>query len=139
MLERLNETYYSSIANCLNAIIPVQWRIIALNAEVEPDAVTLYFYFYDETKQLFVQSGELYKSYGINRKEYKILISELSDLILDLHTDIKEKIGDDWTTFSFVLNSNGSFKTKFGYEVLENSSQMERRDAWEKAYLVLEA
>ncbi len=138
MIENLNELYYSKIANNLNEIIPVKWKKVALCAEVDIGVVTIYFYFYDESKSTFEQGGFLHKQYGVNRRKYKAFSFELSDLILDLHKDIKEKTGDNWTILSFILYCNGEFKTNFGYENLYESCPIDRRKIWKNKYLTLD-
>ena len=135
MIDKINETYYKQIANSVNNIIPVKWERIALYAEMGESSVMTFFYFYDCDKKSYIQGGDLYDNYSISRTDYRSFVVSLSKQIRALHDDILQNTGDDWTQMTFLLQKVGKFNVEFGYEDLNETTEMERRKVWKDKYL----
>lgn len=135
MIENLNESYFTKLAEALNNIIPVAWDKIVFYAEVEPDVVTQLFYFRETEKSAYIQGGDIYEKYNVSRKEYLIFVYEVSDLILEFNSEYSEKVDSKWASLTFMLESTGKFKTEFGYENLELKLETERHNEWKEKYL----
>lgn len=61
-----------------------------------------------------------YFEYGANGKKVNKAVSDSSsleflDLILELHKDMKNHTGGDWSEFTLTIDENGQAKTKFKY------------------------
>jgi hypothetical protein len=130
-----SELLYSELAEKLNEIIPVVWDKIYFRSEVEIGAVELTYWFIDSRTKEIVQNFDMSSKYGIDRKSEKIAFSEMTYIIENLHKTLNEEGNQPFTVFTFILDNEGRFKVKYDYINLEESTVLERREAWVKEYL----
>lgn len=135
MDNRNYESLFQKIGNCLNAIIPTKWKKIFYNIELYPDVVSYHYCFYDANIGKLVQHGNIEKEYGGNRNQRRIMERELINLIKKLNDEYAKNNQERWTTMTFILQNDGKFNIDYGYEDLYATSEMDRRELWEKKYL----
>ena len=126
---------YQEIANKFVEIIPVEWNKILLFSEVEQDANSIHYVFYESEQNTLKTSDSLTDEFGISRKERIMYSVELSRLIEKLNKAFTEEGLEKWNLITFILENTGKFKIDFEYVNLEESDVITRREAWEKKYL----
>lgn len=129
------ETLYSEIANKANEIVPVKWSRILLNAECQPGVVTSYYCFYEAETGELIKFSSIPEIYRVDKNEVKYARLELTELISRLYEEWNNTDEEKWTTMTFILESDGEFKIDFGYENLEETDVLIRRQQWEKKYV----
>lgn len=126
---------YKEIANKFVEIIPIEWNKILLFSEVEQDANSIYYVFYESEQNTLKTSDSLTNEFGISRKQRIMYSVELSRLIEKLNKAFAEEGLEKWNLITFILEKTGKFKVDFEYMNLEESDVITRREAWEKKYL----
>lgn len=132
-IEKLN----SLIANKANQIVPVKWKKIILNAEVEMGVVSHYYCFYESQSGSLVEFGDVPKKYGVDRNDFKYSQLELTRLIREMNSESAQISQNIWTIMTFVLEQDGQFKIDYSYEKLSETNELDRREQFEKKYLNL--
>lgn len=61
---------------------------------------------------------------------------ELSDIVEKLNLAFLKEGLEKWNLVTFVLEKSGKFKFDFEYVNLDESNVVERRESWEKKYLL---
>lgn len=135
MSHNKSELLYGELAERLNEIIPVNWDKIYLRSEVEAGAVELTYWFIDSSTKEVVQNFDMTTKYGIDRKIEKLAFIEMTDIIEKIKDALNEEGNPTFSVFTFILDNEGRFKTKYDYINLEESTVLERREAWVKEYL----
>ncbi len=126
---------YQEIANKFVDIIPAEWNKVLLFSEVEDDAISIHYVFYESDQNTLKTSDSLTDEFGISRKERIMYSVELSRLIEKLNKAFAEEGLEKWNIITFILENTGKFKVDFEYLNLEESDVITRREAWEKKYL----
>ncbi len=129
------ELIYQEIANKFVKIIPVEWNKILLFSEVEEDANSIYYVFYESENNILKTSDSLTDEFGVGIKERIMYSVELSRLVEKLNKAFIEEGLEKWNLITFILENTGKFKIYFEYVNLEESDVTTRREAWEKKYL----
>lgn len=125
---KLND-YYSAIADKLDEMIPCVWKRVVLYAEELGNVSYTAFYFYTDDGAVH-SSGDVSEEYNISRDEFSCKLRELWTINKDLWLEFKDSGEPVWCSFTYDLNSEKEFKIKFGYEMNEDISEMERRIRW---------
>jgi hypothetical protein len=129
------ESIYQNLANKFVEIIPVEWTKILLFSEVEEDANSIHYVFYQREGNVLKTSDSLTDEFGISRKERIMYSVELSRLVEKLNKAFLDEGLEKWNLMTFILENTGKFKIDFEYVNLEESDVITRREAWEKKYL----
>ncbi|MGN0632868.1 MAG: immunity protein YezG family protein [Oscillospiraceae bacterium] len=113
------EKIQSEIGYFLTEIIPVPWEKICFYAECQKVCTSTWFAFIEkETGVICTQEffWKRYNKYPIRERQVNIT---LPDLAGDLYNAYIEKFGDakKWCTMFYTVESDGSFKINFEYEM----------------------
>ncbi|NLM36441.1 MAG: DUF600 family protein [Clostridiales bacterium] len=135
MDESLVKEMYEELADKIKTIIPVKWDKILLRAEVQKEVNSVYYCFYESETGQLKEYSSLTKEYGVDRKRRMFFTTEISRIIKMLY-DYFIKIGEKkWTTITYILEKDGTIKVEYGYEDLDNSDEVTRKELWKEKYL----
>jgi hypothetical protein len=123
------------IGNQLNSLIPIKWSKILLYTEIQPGVVSYYYCFHKLDNRELVQYEDIVRKYEVNRNKRILMESELTELITKLNDEFANNNQERWTTMTFILQNDGKFIIDYGYEDLNNTSEITRRKTWKKKYL----
>lgn len=116
-----------------NTILPVldeNWKKIVVGYFVETSGVThLQFSMLNAGADDYSDLVKL--SWHTDR--YDDAIVDIEDLCKELHT-LCEHANDSWTSFSYVLERDGSYNADYGYDAIENYDSRFIMD-WQSKYL----
>lgn len=135
MPHEIIESVYSEIANKIVEIIPFEWSKLLLFAEVEDGSNSIHYVIYEKETGDLKDSEALINQYCINREEEVRYVIQLSKLIRKLNKAFDEEGLEKWNLMTLILESTGKFKIDFEYSNFEESTEITRREAWERKYL----
>lgn len=117
---RMNQLY-QELAVKLNEMIPDQWTTIYLYGEVLSDSRTAYFYYNRASDGKLIYSHDIPSVYKVDKRKYLQLLRELFLKVNELQDEYKANNENVWKNLTFVLNSNGQFNMRFGYDDFRQS------------------
>ena len=116
-----------------NTILPVldeNWEKIVVGYFIEGNGVThLQFFVLNTDADDYSDLVKL--SWDTDR--YDDAIVDLEDIFKELHT-LCENVNDSWTTFTYVLEGDGSYNANYGYDAIESYDSRFIMD-WQSKYL----
>lgn len=124
--------------NCLmqkigNAILPVldeNWAKAVVGYFIEESGVT-HLQFFELNTDADDYSDLVKLSWDTDR--YDDAIVDLEDLCKELR-NLCEKVNDSWTSFTYVLEGDGSYNADYGYDAIDNYDSRFIMD-WQSKYL----
>ncbi|WBW95936.1 immunity protein YezG family protein [Oceanirhabdus sp. W0125-5] len=132
----LNEEYYREIAQELINIVPENWEQIHLRTEVGEESVSMYFYYRLTGSSEYEQGAMIRKKYNLERSVYKKFVSDLCSVIRRLNDNYVKNGQEKWTAMTFSIDNSFKFKVDYEYLDLSSSLEVDRREEWEKKYLI---
>ena len=116
--ESILSKYYSLIGQTLNDLIPIEWKRVAMLAEVDDGWSSTTFYFLTEDGTAY-HWGDIFEELGVDEDEFDEAFDELSELTVDFQEEFKNAGVDVWSSFTFDMKEDGSFKVDFNYDRLD--------------------
>ncbi|XAK56985.1 TIGR01741 family protein [Bacillus inaquosorum] len=104
---------YQIISEKLNDIIPCEWTIIYLYAEVLDDSTMVLFHFKTPEKHQLIYSQDIPARYNISKDIFKTLLMEIRELFEKLRIAHKNNNDQVWTNLTLTLESNGQFQLDY--------------------------
>ncbi|MED4788168.1 TIGR01741 family protein [Bacillus atrophaeus] len=104
---------YQIISEKLNDIIPCEWTIIYLYAEVLDDSTMVLFHFKTPEKHQLIYSQDLPAQYSVSKDIFKTLLREIRELFEELRIEHKKNNDQVWTNLTLTLESNGQFQLDY--------------------------
>lgn len=107
---------YQEIANKVDGMIPEEWTKVYLYGEILSDSRTVYFFYNRASDGKLIYSHDIPSVCKVDKRLYLQFLHELTLKINELHVEYKENNEKVWTNMTLVLNRNGQFDMKFGYD-----------------------
>ncbi|ODS06420.1 TIGR01741 family protein [Bacillus subtilis] len=102
---------YQIICEKSNDIIPCEWTIIYLYAEVLADSTMVLFHFKASEKHQLIYSQDIPVQYNVSKDIFKTLLREIRELFKELRIEHKKNIDQVWTNLTLTLQSKWSIPT----------------------------
>lgn len=107
---------YQIISEKLNDIIPCEWTIIYLYAEVLDDSTMVLFHFRTPENNQIIYSQDIPSHYNVSKDIFKTLLRELRELFEELRTEHRNNNDDVWTNLTLTLDRSGEFQLDYNYD-----------------------
>ncbi|WP_367387236.1 TIGR01741 family protein [Bacillus vallismortis] len=104
---------YQLISQKLNDIIPCEWTIIYLYAEVLDDSTMVLFHFKTPENNQIIYSQDIPAQYNVSKDIFKTLLREIREIFEELRVEYKNDIDQVWTHITLTLESNGQFQLDY--------------------------
>ncbi|MEC1441949.1 immunity protein YezG family protein [Bacillus subtilis] len=130
--EKIGELY-QKIAEHLNEMIPSQWEMIVLYAEILDDSADIYFYFTTPNNNSdYLFSHYIPEHFDVSEEIYDQPLIELQELFEELKEEFKLGNQDIWTNLTLKLENTGKFSIDYNYDDVLSSEldDLQRRDVW---------
>jgi hypothetical protein len=132
-MDNQKQKLLNKINNKVNEMIPEQWDKIYIYGEVTENSGLVSFYYFPKDSTEYVFSAMLPHLFDISAIDYYNDEDELLQLIRKLHDDAVQT--DDWTSVTFIIDSDGKTILNYGHEDLSQSTDYDRQIVWEYKYL----
>lgn len=118
------------IGNTILHVLDENWEKAVVGYFIEGTGVTHLQFFVLNTDA--DDYSDLVKS-SWDTDRYDDAIVDLEDLCKELRT-LCEKVNDSWTSFTYVLEGDGSYNADYGYDAIDNYDSRFIMD-WQSKYL----
>lgn len=118
------------IGNTILPILDENWEKVVVGYFIEGNGVT-HLQFFELNTNADDYSDLVKLSWDTDL--YDNAIVDLEDLCKELHT-LCDAVNDSWTSFTYVLEGDGSYNADYGYDVIENYDSRFIMD-WQSKYL----
>lgn len=134
-MDNLKQKLLKKISDKVNEMIPEQWNKIYIYSEVTQNSGLISFYYFPKDSAEYVFSAMLPHLFDISAIDYYNDEDELLQLVRKLHDDAVQSYGDNWTSITFIIDSEGKTILDYGYDDLSQSTDYDRLIVWEYKYL----
>lgn len=131
------EEIYQKIADTVNETILEDWDKVYVYASIREGFQEVFFYYYPTDKQYPIYSLDIIDYFDVDEDLLDELRYKLTEHFEELWEEFKNQGQEVWSSLTFILNNDGTFKIDYNYEDLLQSEndQYERMIIWRYNYL----
>jgi uncharacterized protein (TIGR01741 family) len=129
------EQLYQRIASILVEMIPEDWNKVYLYAEIREGYRKVFFYYYPVGYERPVYHLDITEKFHFDEDLFDELENKLYTCFSELLNEFKIQEQEPWTHLTYILESTGAMKIKYGYEDVSHISPVEKQEKWEAEYL----
>lgn len=128
-------TAFELIATKIQEILPADWEKVVFYAEVTESSYEMFYYVYVPDCETPLQCYDIPDLYEVDEEQIDEVFGDLYTPLLEEQLDFEKQGKDKWTSYTFVLESNGKFSVNYDYSEAD-SNVSDYFAEWKNKYLV---